>query len=101
MKCCEAQAFDAHVAGDETLESRLEFFNVIMQDYRESFLRSSVVRRAQVSFLCGQMLDILHRPSRRNVNRDGSSEEDNWDALLDLDVMNFQLLSVSQFMEKT
>ena len=82
-------------------ESRLELFKVIMQDYRESFRRSSDVRRDKGFFLCGQMLDFLHRLLKRIVTRDWLLDEDEWDALLEFDSMNVQLLSVSQFMEKT
>ena len=75
-----------------------------MQDYRESFWRSSNVRRDQGFFLCGQMLDFLHCLLRRIVARDSLPEEDDWDALLEIDfttVQTVQLLSVCQFMEKT
>ena len=89
------------MTGDDLFESRLELFNVIMRDYRESFRRSSDVRRDQGFFLCGQMLDFLHRLLRRIVARDSLPEEDDWDALLEFDFTNVQLLSVSQFMEKT
>ena len=47
------------------------------------------------------MLDFLHRLLRRTVARDSLPEEDAWDALLEFDFTNVQLLSVSQFMEKT
>ena len=47
------------------------------------------------------MLDFLHRLLRRTVARDSLPEEDDWDALLEFDFTNVQLLSVSQFMEKT
>ena len=83
------------------LESRLELFKVIMQDYRESFRGSPGVRRDQGFFLCGQMLDFRHCLLRRFVVRDSLPEEDDWDALLEFDFTNVQLLSVSQFMEKT
>ena len=82
-------------------ESRLELFKVIMQEYRESFRRSSDVRRDQGFFFCGQMVDFLHRLLRRIVVRDCLPEEDDWDALLDFDFTNAQFLSVSQFMQKT
>ena len=82
-------------------ESRLELFKVIMQDYRESFRRSSDVRRDQGFFLCGQMLEFLHRLLRRIVARDSLPQEGDWDALLEFDFTNAQLLSVSQIMEKT
>ena len=72
-----------------------------MQDYRESFRRSSDVKRDQGFFLCGQMLDFLHRLLRRIVTRDCLPEEDAWDALIEFDFTNAQFLSVSQFMEKT
>ena len=55
------------MTGDDLFESRLELFKVIMQDYRESFGRSSDVRRDHGFFLCGQMLDFLHRLLRRTV----------------------------------
>ena len=89
------------MTGDDLLESRLELFKVIMQDYREFFRRSSDVRRDQRFFLCGQMLDFLHRLLRRIVAQDSLPEEDDWDALLEFDFTYAQLLSVSQFMEKT
>ena len=47
------------------------------------------------------MLDFLRRLLRRIVTRDCLPEEDDWDALLEFDFTNAQLLSVSQFMEKT
>ena len=72
-----------------------------MQDYRESFRRLSDVRREQGFFLCGQMLDFLQRLFRRIVARNCLPEEDDWVALLEFDFTNVQLLSVSQFMEKT
>ena len=72
-----------------------------MQDYRESFRRSSDTRRDQGFFLCGQMLDFLHRLLRRIVTRDCLPEEEDWDSLLEFDFTNVQMLSVSQFREKT
>ena len=47
------------------------------------------------------MLDFLHRLLRRIVARKCLPEENNWDALLEFDFTNVQMLSVSQFMEKT
>ena len=88
-------------AGDDLFESRLDLFKVIMQDYRESFRRSSFVRRDQGFFLSGQMLDFLHRLLRRIVTRDCLPEEDDWDVFLEFDFTNAQFLSVSQFTEKT
>ena len=93
--------FDAQVTGDDLFESRFELFRVIMQDNRESFRRSSDVGRDQGFFLCGQMLDFLHRFLRRIVTRDCLPEENDWDALLEFDSTNAEFLSVSQFMEKT
>ena len=72
-----------------------------MQDYRESLGQSSDVRRDQGFFLCGQMLDFLHRLLERIVTGECLPEEKDWDALLEFDLTNVQLLSVSQFMEKT
>ena len=89
------------MTGDDLFESRLELFKVIIQDYLESFRRSSDVRRDQGFFLCGQMLDFLHRFLRRIVACECLAEEDDWNALLEFDFTNVQLLSISQFMEKT
>ena len=89
------------MTGDDWFESRLELFKVIMQGYRESCRRSSDVRRDQGFFLCGQMLDFVHRLLGRIVTRDCLPEEDDWEALSEFDFTNAQLLSVSQFMEKT
>ena len=72
-----------------------------MQDYREPFGRSSAVRRDHGFFLCGQMLYFFRLLLRRNVARECLPEENDWDALLEFDFTNVQLLSVSQFMEKT
>ena len=47
------------------------------------------------------MLDFIHRFLRRIVTRECLPEESDWDALLEFDFTNFQLLSLSQFMEKT
>ena len=47
------------------------------------------------------MVNFLHRLLRRIVTRDGLPEENDWDALLEFDFTSVQLLSVSQFMEKT
>ena len=101
LKCCYGQVFDAQVTGDDLFESHLELFQVIMQDYREFFRQSSDVRRDQGFFLCGQMLDFLHRLLEKIVTRDSLPEEDDWDALLEFDFKNAELLSVSQLMEKT
>ena len=72
-----------------------------MQDYREAFRRAATLKRDQGFFLCGQMLDFLHRLLRRIVSRKSLPEENDWDALREFEFMNAQLLSVSQFMEKT
>ena len=47
------------------------------------------------------MLGFLHRLLRRIVTRDFLPDEEDWDSLLEFDFTNVQLLSVSQFMEKT
>ena len=57
----QGQVFDVQVTGDEFFECRLEFSKVIVQDYREAFKRSLCPRRDQGFFLCGQMLNFLHR----------------------------------------
>ena len=82
-------------------ESRLELFKVILQDYREAFRRCCVVKRDQSFFLCGQMLDFLHQLLRRIVSRESLPDENDWDALLGFEFVDAQLLTVSQFTEKT
>ena len=72
-----------------------------MQDYREAFCRAATVKTDQGFFLCGQMLDFLHRLLRRIVSRESLPEENDWDALPEFEFINAQLLSVSQFREKT
>ena len=47
------------------------------------------------------MLDFLHRLLRQIVPRESLPEENDWDALLGFDFTDVQLLSISQFMEKT
>ena len=89
VECCQGQAFGDEVTGDDLFESRLESFMVIMQDYWESFRRSSAVRRYQGFFLCGQMLNFLHCLLRRSVTRKCLPEEDNWDALWNLTSLIF------------
>ena len=74
---------------------------MILQDYREAFRRSVTVKRDQGFFLCGQMLDFLYRLLRRIVSRKSLPEENDWDALLGFEFIDAQVLSVSQFMEKT
>ena len=66
----KGQVFEIQVTGDEFFECRIELLNVIVQDYGEAFERSSCPRRDQGFFLCGQMLDFLHRLLRRIVERD-------------------------------
>ena len=52
-------------------------------------------------FLCGQMLDFLHRLLRRIVSRESLPEENDWDALLGFEFVNAHILTVSQFIERT
>ena len=47
------------------------------------------------------MLDFLHRLLRRIVSRESLPEENGWDALLGFEFIDAQLMSISQFMEKT
>ena len=47
------------------------------------------------------MLDFLQRLLRRIVSRDSLPDENDWDALLGFKFVEAQLLTVSQFMEKT
>ena len=74
---------------------------MILQDYREAFRRSVTVKKDQCLFLCGPMLDFLHRLLRHIVSRESLPEENDWDALLGFGFFDAQLLSVSHFMEKT
>ena len=69
------------VTGDEFFECRLELFKVIVQDFREAFKRSSCPRREQGFFLCGQLLNFLHRLLRRIVERDTFPKESDWEVL--------------------
>ena len=73
---------------------------MLLQDYRGASRRSVTVKRDQGFFLCGQMLDFLHRSLRRIISRESLPEENDWDALLGFEFIDAQLLSVSQFMEK-
>ena len=59
------------------------------------------MKRYQGFFLCGQMLDLLHRLLRRNISRESLPEGDDWDVLLGFEIVDAQLLLISQFMEKT
>ena len=47
------------------------------------------------------MLNFLHRLLRRIVSRESLPEENDWDGLLGFEFIDTQLLSISQFMEKT
>ena len=47
------------------------------------------------------MLDLLHRLFRRIVSREISPEENDRDALLEFELIDAQLLSISQIMQKT
>ena len=47
------------------------------------------------------MPEFLHRLLRRILTREFLPEKNDWDGLLEFDFTNVQLLSVSQFMEKT
>ena len=47
------------------------------------------------------MLDFLHGFLRRIVSRESLPEENDWDALLGFEFVDAQLLTVSQFLEKT
>ena len=47
------------------------------------------------------MLDFLHRLLRRIIVRESLPEDSDWDALLGFDFTGVQLLSISEFMEKT
>ena len=95
------QGFDVQVTGDEIFECRLELSKVIVQDYREAFKRPSCPRRDQGFFLCGQLLNFLHRLLRRIVERDTLTDESDWEALRQYDFVETKFLDVPSFMEKT
>ena len=95
------QVFDVQVTGDEFFECRLELFKVIVQDYREAFKRSSCPRRDHGFFLCGQLLNFLHRSLRRIVERDILPDESDWEALPQYDFIETKFMDVPSFMEKT
>ena len=97
----QGQAFDVQVTRDEVLECRLELFKVIVQDYREAFKRSSCPRRDQGFFLCGQMLNFLHRLLRRIVERDTLPDESDWEALRQYGFIETKFLDVASFRVKT
>ena len=89
------------MTGDEFFECRLELFKVIVQDYREAFKRSSCPRLDQGFYLCGQMLNFLHRLLRRIVERDTLPDESDWEALRQYDFIETKFLDVPSFVEKT
>ena len=95
------QAFAVKVTGGEFFECRLELFKVIVQDYREAFKLSSCPKRDQGFFLCGQMLNFLHRSLRRLVERDTLPDESDWEALRQYDFIETKFLDVPSVMEKT
>jgi len=79
-------------------------FGIIQSDYAGlSGVFSAVIGCQKIPgfFLCGQMLNFLHRLLQRIVTRDCLPEGDDWDTLLQSDFTSAQLLSVSQFMEET
>ena len=47
------------------------------------------------------MLDFLHHLLRRIISRENLTGENDWDVLLGFEFFDAQLLSISQFMEKT
>ena len=97
----QGQAFDVQVTGDEIFECRLELFKVIVQDYREAFKRSACPKRNQGFFLCGQMLNFLHRLLRQIVECDTLPDESDWERLRQYDFIDTKFLDGPSFMEKT
>ena len=59
------------------------------------------MKRDQGFLLCGQMLDFLHCLLHRIISQESLPEEDGCDALLGFEFVDAQLLSISQFMEKS
>ena len=97
----EGQAFDVEVTGDEFSECRLKLFEVIIQDHREAFKQTSCPKPDHGCFLCGQMLDFLHRLLRRIVERDILRDETDWEALRQYDFTSTEMLDVPTFMEQS
>ena len=95
------RTFDVQVTGGEFFECRLKLFKVFVHDYLEAFKRSSCPRRDQGFFLCGQMLNFLHRLLRRIVERDTLPDENDWEAIRQYDFIATKFLDVPSFMEKT
>ena len=89
------------MVGDDFFELQLDLFKVVFQDFREAFRRSSTVKGDDGFFLCGQMLNFLHRLLRRIVSGESLPEENDWDALFGFEFIDAQLLSMSELMEKT
>ena len=58
------------------------------------------MERDQRFFLCKQMLDFLHRLLRRIISLEILLEQNDWDALLGLEFIDAQMLSISQFIAK-
>ena len=97
----QGQAFDVQVTGDEFFECRLELFKVIVQDYLEAFKWTSCPRRDRGFFLCGQMLNFLHRLLRRIVESDTLPDESDWETLRHYDFTETKFIDVPFFLEKT
>ena len=71
-----------------------------MQNYCEAFKRLSCPRRDQGFFLCGQILNFLHRLLRRIGERDTLPDEIDWETLRQYDFTGTRYLDVPSFMEK-
>ena len=59
------------------------------------------MKRDQAVFLSWRMLDFLHRLLRRIISLESLLEEMDWDALFGFEFIDAQLMSPSQFMDKT
>ena len=59
------------------------------------------MKRDKGFILCGQMLVFLHRLLRGIISREILPEENDLDALLGFEFVDAQMLSISEFMEKT
>ena len=96
----QGQVFDMQMTGDVFSECRLEWFKVIVQDYREAFKLCSCPRSDQsfLFFLCGHMVDLPHQLLRRNVERDTLPDESDWETLRQYDFTSTKFLDVPVFM---
>ena len=87
--------------GVDLFGAKLDLFQHLMRDYRETFGSNSDERRDQGFFLHGQMVCFLHRILRRILPRPILPEEDDWDSLKCFDFLGKDGLENDNFMLQT